>query len=285
MSKIKEYLPAKFRRVPVWRDYANVTDEKVMADFRDALDKLLQLRNEEVLSETLLTRTLRLLGFFIDTDLFNEEQLRLLIRALPLYYEKRATKSALENLLSYLLNLRVELEELYADDDAPFEIIGAGDNTTRTFVHTALVPPLVPESVQITDGAQTITDDGNGHLRIGDTFAGNVDYLTGRVECTFSVPPVLNAPIRMGYKTRKYQTFYSELEFELKQPAGYPGPSWYLTSHVNLLIDWSCLRIDRLVELFYYLAPAVVVLNTIALKMRFVSTITVQGAMHHTIRV
>jgi hypothetical protein len=84
------------------------------------------------------------------------------------------------------------------------ELIGVGDGANPTFSPTLSLPPslpIAPFSVSLTDGAQTITDDGEGNL-VGDVGVGTntVDYATGDVNVTFATPPALAAEVYCAFK-------------------------------------------------------------------------------------
>ncbi len=81
------------------------------------------------------------------------------------------------------------------------EAFGTGDNTTKTFVHTAsaisgaktLMYPTV------SDGTETFVDDRNGNMvgNLGGT--GSVNYATGAISVTFNTAPVGSQAITCGY--------------------------------------------------------------------------------------
>ena len=85
------------------------------------------------------------------------------------------------------------------------ETIGTGDGIVTNFVTTLdLDPnlPVVPGTVLITAGAQSITDDGNGHLAgdVDPTGTNTVDYDTGDVDVTFANPPASGTIVYCRYR-------------------------------------------------------------------------------------
>jgi len=64
--------------------------------------------------------------------------------------------------------------------------IGTGDGSNKTF-SGSLQAPIEPETVLITDGTQTLQDDGYGNLYGNGT--GKVNYDTGDIEVTFENAP------------------------------------------------------------------------------------------------
>jgi len=77
------------------------------------------------------------------------------------------------------------------------ENIGTGDGVTTNFTGTLSHTPIVPNSVEITDGTQVVTDDGSGNLTGDGT--GTIDYSTGDVDVTFNNPPVPGDDIKASY--------------------------------------------------------------------------------------
>jgi len=80
------------------------------------------------------------------------------------------------------------------------ESVGTGDGTTTAFTGTAASPQVVPGTVSITDGTQTVTDDGAGNL-IGAIGAGTntIDYTTGAYAVDFVAAPANLAAITIDY--------------------------------------------------------------------------------------
>ena len=92
---------------------------------------------------------------------------------------------------------------------------GAGDDVTTNFTGFFLNPPgqkLVPGSFEITDGTQTISDDGSGNLS-GDvdvTGVNTIDYDTGGFDATFAAPPTATSFV--SAEARIF-TFFANEEF------------------------------------------------------------------------
>ena len=81
------------------------------------------------------------------------------------------------------------------------ELVGNGDGVVSTFTGSLANVPVVPTTLTITDGTQTVTDDGNGHFT-GDLDAGatdTIDYVTGDFEFTFAAPPADGVSVLASY--------------------------------------------------------------------------------------
>ena len=96
------------------------------------------------------------------------------------------------------------LMALDADDSAvPFDVaqdkeVGTGDGTEKSV--SGNLGKVVPDSVSITDGTETFTDDGFGGL-VGDaTGTGKINYETGDFEVTFNAAPANAQAITATYK-------------------------------------------------------------------------------------
>lgn len=78
----------------------------------------------------------------------------------------------------------------YSSESISSENIGTGTGAATNFTGNLSYFPVRPGSVQITDGAQIITDDGNGSL-IGDVGAGTntIDYTNGAFDLDFAAAP------------------------------------------------------------------------------------------------
>jgi len=77
------------------------------------------------------------------------------------------------------------------------ETIGTGDGTQTTFSGTLTKYPIETSSLSITDGTQTVTDDGNGNLT-GDG-SGTINYTTGEYSVTFTAAPDNGDTITASY--------------------------------------------------------------------------------------
>jgi len=87
--------------------------------------------------------------------------------------------------------------------------IGTGDATEVTFTGSASTP-LQPKMVSITDGAQTVTDNGFGVLS-GDG-SGTVNYDTGAVSVTFDAAPANAAGIVLTYANQLATVLTSKVD-------------------------------------------------------------------------
>jgi len=91
------------------------------------------------------------------------------------------------------------------------EQIGTGDGTTTTFNLNVTNTPVVPNTVSITDGVETFTDDGIGNLTGTAGGSGTIDYTTGAVTLTFASAPSNGAAITTTYK------YYLTLTLKVKR--------------------------------------------------------------------
>lgn len=75
----------------------------------------------------------------------------------------------------------------YTSEKVEGETLGTGNGGVANYTGNLSWTPIRPGTIQITDGTQTVTDDGNGNL-IGDIGAGNntIDYITGAYDVTFA---------------------------------------------------------------------------------------------------
>jgi hypothetical protein len=96
------------------------------------------------------------------------------------------------------------------------------DGSTNTFeflFENPLGQAIVPESLQITTGAQTVNDDGVGNI-IGDidsTGTNTIDYDTGKVNASFLDIPPANTNVRAEIR------YEAELEWEEDHSADFAG--------------------------------------------------------------
>ena len=90
--------------------------------------------------------------------------------------------------------------ESYSSELIDIEGLGTGDGATTNFTGNLSFTPVRPGTVQITDGTQTITDDGNGNL-VGDIGAGvnSVVYATGAFDLDFAAAPAVGDPVEATY--------------------------------------------------------------------------------------
>lgn len=73
-------------------------------------------------------------------------------------------------------------------------VIGQGDAAAAAFAFD-LGGPIVPGSLEITDGVETFTDDGFGVLTGSSAGYGRVNYSNGQAEVIFFAPPANEADI------------------------------------------------------------------------------------------
>ncbi|MBF0454957.1 MAG: hypothetical protein HQL72_09125 [Magnetococcales bacterium] len=77
--------------------------------------------------------------------------------------------------------------------------LGTGDGSATDF-SGVLVGPAQPGSVSISDGTQTLTDDGYGSL--GGDGSGSIDYATGQVSVSFGVAVADTVAVDVTYGNR-----------------------------------------------------------------------------------
>lgn len=76
----------------------------------------------------------------------------------------------------------------YSDETVPEETLGTGNGATAKYTGNLSWTPVRPGTIEITDGAQTVTDDGQGNL-VGDVDGGGdntINYATGAYDVTFA---------------------------------------------------------------------------------------------------
>jgi len=98
----------------------------------------------------------------------------------------------------------------YVDALDVTKVIGVGTGLAGdlTFSGDLECIPIVPGSVEITDGAETFLDDGNGVLesdKVGGT-DGSIVYATGAYSVTFAVEPAGPTPGPAATITAEYST-------------------------------------------------------------------------------
>ncbi|MDP6545922.1 MAG: lamin tail domain-containing protein, partial [Phycisphaerae bacterium] len=82
------------------------------------------------------------------------------------------------------------------------EPVAVGDAATTEFTGSLPQDDLRAGSIQFTDGAQIVTDDGAGNL-IGDVNPGgtnSIDYATGAFSVTFAAAPTAGTPVTVNYE-------------------------------------------------------------------------------------
>ncbi len=72
--------------------------------------------------------------------------------------------------------------------------MGTGDGTDKTFAGV-LPHPVEPGTVIVSDGVETFSDDGFGHLTGSAGGTGSVNYLSGAVSVAFNAAPANAAPV------------------------------------------------------------------------------------------
>jgi len=101
----------------------------------------------------------------------------------------------------YGVNAAENVNSTYSSEEVDEETFATGDNQQVTFTGNVSYTPVRPLSFVMTDGTQTITDDGNGHL-VGDVNgAGNntINYTDGAIDVRFAQAPGLDVAITISY--------------------------------------------------------------------------------------
>lgn len=90
---------------------------------------------------------------------------------------------------------------IYRDGSA-MEYVGQGDGVTNSFSINLSYTAVVPSSVTISDGTQTITDNGAGNIG-----GGTINYNTGAIiGAAFSSPPTKYSRILVNYRINRKNT-------------------------------------------------------------------------------
>lgn len=84
----------------------------------------------------------------------------------------------------------------------PAEELGTGTGATKAFAHTLAKVPVQPETVAVTDGVETFTDDGCGRLFGSAGGTGTVNYATGAVAVTFAANVGNGVAVDASYSRR-----------------------------------------------------------------------------------
>jgi len=80
------------------------------------------------------------------------------------------------------------------------EVIGTGDGYATTFTATLANKPIKPGTVKVTDGTETLTDNGDGTLTGDQGGSGTINYVTGEISVTFANAPASGADITVDYE-------------------------------------------------------------------------------------
>ena len=261
---IVEFLPQKYRDVQVWQDYAQVVQSEIVEDVQDSVSRLLKITDPDEVDNDILPRMLKTLGFYLDiSTLSGDDSLRRTIKSLPYFYQKSGT-SFFTNILDVFANTQLSLIPLYTNKDAPTFSLGTGNGSNRTFSGTLDETPVVEGTVSINVGGTSvdIDDDGDGDLS-GTDGSGTINYSTGAISITLTSAPSSSQAVTVEYDTNAYQTFITGV------PDGesltHDGGNYYLTNHVDLeVLTRIDLSNEEITTLFYYIAPAVLVLNSLS---------------------
>ena len=90
----------------------------------------------------------------------------------------------------------------YTDEIIEQELLSTGDGLTTHFTGNLSWLPVRSTTIRITDGPNTVVDDGNGHL-VGNVNAGGTNTInpnTGAYDVTFSSAPASGARIVVDYE-------------------------------------------------------------------------------------
>ncbi|WP_029896823.1 hypothetical protein [Desulfohalovibrio reitneri] len=81
------------------------------------------------------------------------------------------------------------------------ESIGTGDNSATEFSSTLAEGPVHPRSVVVSDGVETLADDGHGKLWGDSGGSGTINYGTGEIQVAFNAAPATDADVAADYVT------------------------------------------------------------------------------------
>ncbi|NPA74515.1 MAG: flagellin [Euryarchaeota archaeon] len=103
------------------------------------------------------------------------------------------------------------------------ETIGTGDGSTTVFVYKLSHTPVNPHSVTVTDGTNTLKDDGTGNLVLtsGSGVTGWIGYNNGTIAVIYSTAPAAGTTITAHYGSG-YKNTISYLEIKIGLIAGSP---------------------------------------------------------------
>lgn len=87
----------------------------------------------------------------------------------------------------------------YTSPQVDEESAGTGTGAQVQYTPSTAFTPVVPGSVTITDGIQTVTDDGAGVLGGDVATPGTINYANGAVDVTFASAPSNGTPITISY--------------------------------------------------------------------------------------
>lgn len=85
----------------------------------------------------------------------------------------------------------------YGNSEIDLEVDATADGIKQSFTFTLDHQPVLAGTLQITDGSQILTDDGNGNL-VGDG-NGTVNYTSGAVVANFNAVPASGDDITSSY--------------------------------------------------------------------------------------
>jgi len=118
------------------------------------------------------------------------------------------------------------------------ENLGTGNGTTTSFTGTLSYLPIRPNSLTVTAGAVTGSDDGAGNI-VGNGVSGTVDYNTGAITVTFTTAPATGVSVDVTYiQNLESATQIRTINYELtsKSIRAYP---YALRSTVGLLKSFA----------------------------------------------
>lgn len=130
----------------------------------------------------------------------------------------------------------------YTSENVVREAVGAAGGAA--FVTTLGYRPVIPKSLTLSDGVQTVTDDGNGNL-IGDIAPGTntVNYITGAVDVTFAAAATAAVVATYTYNIEAALQ-YPEVGIALRQETVEARPralsmTWSAQSTFDFLADFG----------------------------------------------
>lgn len=137
-------------------------------------------------------------------------------------------------------NMITNPNPMYASEEIEGEVVATGTNSTGPYTGTAAWIPVSPNTVVITDGTETFTDNGSGTLTGDLGGSGTIVYATGAINVTFNGAVGTGVPITANYEyDQEGNTQVPEVDLNLVQTpvtarSRKLGAKWTLEGAFNL---------------------------------------------------